>query len=234
MKTAKAFVSSQQHDFWAPSLYWRMRRPYWFFFSPFLKTLVYRSFSENEDGVMCVGEHPLHFHILPASVLSVHFCFLICFSLALHIYTSTYYMLSFSFPFVVRWSAYLLRRGKVCLSCGIPCYSSGTRCWAAGSSESGGKLSRRCGCGIWSRRTLYATSSSIQRCMPSSRSWNEGSRVEISHQALLLTSFWKFTPPYSDGRPFHWKLYAEAYLKDITERLSLITFDFFLLFLIWF
>ncbi len=139
-------------------------------------------------------------------------------------------MLSFSFPFVVRWSAYLLRRGKVCPSCGIPCYSSGTRCWAAGSSESGGKLSRRCGCGIWSRRTLYATSSSIQRCMPSSRNWNEGSRVEISHQALLLTSFWKFTPPDSDGRPFQGKILAEDYWKDITERLNLITFDFFLLF----
>lgn len=217
MKTAKAFVSSQQHDFWAPSLYWRMRRSYWFFFSPSLKTLVYRSFSENEDGVMCVGEHPLHFHILAAQKYSIcplpfslfisssAFCFFNL-SLALHIYTSTFYMLSFSFPFVVRWSAYLLRRGRVCLSCGIPCYSSGTWCWAAGSSESGGKLSRRCGCGIWSRRTLYATSSSIQRCVPSSRSWNEGSRVEISHQALLLTSFWKFSPLYSDGRPFHGKL----------------------------
>ncbi len=41
------------------------------FFSPSLKTLVYRSFSENEDGVMCVGEHPLHFHILAAQKYSI-------------------------------------------------------------------------------------------------------------------------------------------------------------------
>lgn len=130
--------------------------------------------------------------------------------------------LSTSFPCVVRWSAYLLRQGRVCPSCGIPCYSSGTQCWAAGSFKPDGRLSRRCGCGIWSRRTLYATSSSIQRCVPSSRSWNEGSRVEISHPVLLLTSFWKSSPPRCDWRPLPWENYKPRCIgKEMIESCNL-------------